>query len=461
MGMMENSRILGGRYALTTLGSWSLVFLVAFEAMAVTTVMPIVTEDLDGRALYSLAFAATFAASVVGMVAGGAWADRRGPARPILVAIAVFTLGLVIAGTATSMAVFIAARFLQGLGGGGMTVALYVLVAKVYPAVLHPKIFGAFASAWILPSLIGPFVAGVVADVLSWHWVFLGVVALVVVATALMVPVVRGVPVVRVDEPVSGRSHDVLRIGAAIVVAVSVVGLSTSAEVGGVTAWVLAPVTVVVIGVSLRALLPSGTYLARAGLPAAVLLCGAAGATFLGTEVYLPLLLHDRYGLPAWLSGITLTAGAIAWALASAVQGRLGDRLTHRTAVRAGGVLLAAGAMSELVTAAFGLSPVLAAVGWFVAGAGMGTLYPRISTLVLAYSVPGEEGFNSAAKSIADAVGGSMALAVAGLIFGALTGAGERTPFVGTLGFTSLLAVWAVLVAVRVGAADPVAAPAS
>jgi MFS family permease len=459
MGMMEKLRILGGPYALTTLGSWSLVFLVAFEAMAVTTVMPVVTEDLDGRALYSLAFAAMFAASVVGMVAGGAWADRRGPTRPILVAIAVFALGLVIAGTATSMAVFIAARFLQGLGGGGMTVALYVLVAKVYPAVLHPKIFGAFASAWILPSLIGPFVAGVVADVLSWHWVFLGVVGLVVVATALIVPVVRVVPVVR-DHTTTGRSSDVLRIGAAAVVAVSVVGLSSSGEIGGVIVWVLAPVTVIVIGVALRGLLPPGTYRARAGLPAAVLLCAAAGATFLGTEVYLPLLLHDRYGLPAWLSGITLTAGAIAWALASAVQGRLGDRLTHRIAVRAGGVLLAIGAMSELVTAAFGLSPVLAAVGWFVAGAGMGTLYPRISTLVLAYSVPGEEGFNSAAKSIADAVGGSMALAVAGLIFGALAGAGERTPFVGTLGFTSLLAVWAVLVAVRVGAADPVPAPA-
>ena len=86
------------------------------------------------------------------------------------------------------MGVFVAGRFLQGLGAGGQTVALYVLIAKVYPPVTHIRIFGAFASAWVLPSMVGPFAAGVVADVLSWHWVFLGVVVLVAVATAMIAP---------------------------------------------------------------------------------------------------------------------------------------------------------------------------------------------------------------------------------------------------------------------------------
>ncbi len=55
---------------------------------------------------------------------------------------------------------------------------------------------------------------------------------------------------------------------------------------------------------------------------------------FFGTEVYLPLPLQERYGLPAWLSGITLTAAAVAWALASAVQGRLDERLPAAVAMR-------------------------------------------------------------------------------------------------------------------------------
>ena len=69
-----------------------------------------------------------------------------------------------------------------------MTVALYVVIARVYPPVLHPKIFAAFSAAWVIPSLVGPFAAGIVAQLLSWHWVFLGVVGLVVPALLMIVP---------------------------------------------------------------------------------------------------------------------------------------------------------------------------------------------------------------------------------------------------------------------------------
>lgn len=434
--------VLQKAYVLPTVGAWSLVFLAAFESLAVTTIMPIVTADLDGRGLYALAFSSTLAAGVVGMVGIGSWADRRGPAVPLFTAIAVFALGLAIAGTAVSMPVFVAARFLQGLGAGGMTVALYVLVAMVYPAALHIKIFGAFASAWVLPSMVGPVVAGFVADTLSWHWVFLGVVALVAVAAALMLPAVRGRDRSAADR-VPASAADARRVAEAAVVAVGVVVLSS---LGETKTWWLAPVAVVAIGFALRHLVPPGTYRMRAGLPATVVLCGVAGGVFFGTEVYLPLLLHDRYGLPTWLSGITLTAAAIAWALASAVQGRLGDKLDPGTAIRAGAVLLAGGAALELATVVLHLHPVVAGVGWFSAGAGMGTLYPRISTLVLALSKPGEEGFNTAAKSISDAVGGSASLAFAGLLF-------TVVPFTGPFVFTTLLGVVTVLVGIKVARA--------
>ena len=91
-------------------------------------------------------------------------------------------LGLLIAGTSVSMPVLVAGRLVQGLGGGALTVSLYVLVARIYPGALHPKIFAAFSAAWVIPSLVGPFAAGIVAQVFSWHWVFLGVVGLVIPA---------------------------------------------------------------------------------------------------------------------------------------------------------------------------------------------------------------------------------------------------------------------------------------
>jgi MFS family permease len=143
--------------------------------------------------------------------------------------------------------------------------------------------------------------------------------------------------------------------------------------------------------------------------------------------------------------------------LASAVQARVGARLRPVTALRIGAVLLTAGTVTALFAAALHLPPVVVAVGWFVGGAGMGTLYPQLSTLVLAYSEPGREGFNTAAKSITDAVGGSTSLALTGLLFATVTAA----PFVAVLAFTSAIALTVMALAGRAGSQDRAAATIS
>src|SRR3954453_8878653 len=189
--------LLSPRYRFATVGMVSLVFLAAFEALAVATIMPTVSAELHARAWFSAAFSATLAASVVGMVAGGLWSDRTGPRLPLLASVAVFAFGLLLAGLAPDIGLFVAARFLQGLGAGAMTVALYVVVARIYDPVDHPRIFGAFAAAWVVPSMIGPTVAGLVQEAAGWRWVFLGVVALAVAATVMLLPGLRDL----VDHP--------------------------------------------------------------------------------------------------------------------------------------------------------------------------------------------------------------------------------------------------------------------
>jgi MFS family permease len=420
------------RYTWTTIGAFSLVFLAAFESLAVTTIMPLVTVDLHGRSLYSLAFAATLATSVVGTVAGGGWSDRAGPARPLFVAIGTFTAGLLVAGTAGSMTVFVAGRALQGFGAGGIAVALYVVVAKVYPPAMHARVFGLLAAAWVVPSLVGPFVAGAVAETWSWHWVFLGVVILVALATAAIAPSVKDL---RSSAP---EKWALRKIAASVVVAGAVLALSLdTAE------WITVPVALIAIAAAIGPLVPPGTLRGHPGLPAAILLCLAAGATFFGSEVYLPLLLQERYGEPVWLSGLALTAAAISWSAASHLQSRFRDRLSDRRAMLLGTLLLAGGVTAELLTALLSLPAPAVGAGWFVAGAGMGTIYPRLAALVLAYSKPGEEGFNSAAKNMGDSLGGSVSLALTGLLFAA---GSYSTVFT----FTTLIGAAGVLVALRV-----------
>jgi len=86
--------LLSPRYRWATIGMVSLIFLAAFEALAVTTIMPTVSADLDGRAWFSAAFSVTLAASVVGMVAGGMWADYM-PLKLWGAAVGIVSLGTV------------------------------------------------------------------------------------------------------------------------------------------------------------------------------------------------------------------------------------------------------------------------------------------------------------------------------------------------------------------------------
>lgn len=440
-------------YSWVTVGTCALVFLAAFESLAVTTIMPVVSRELNGGNLYALAFAGPLATGVIGMVGAGNWSDRRGPALPLYTSVALFVAGLLVAGTSASMPMLVAGRLVQGLGGGALTVALYVLVARFYPGTLHARIFAAFSAAWVVPSLVGPFAAGAVAQVFSWHWVFLGVVGLVIPALAMIMPVLRGL------EPAEANASEeavppwaVARLGWAAVAALAVLGLNLSADLS-VPAFPPANALLAVAAVSLallavRPLVPAGTLTARRGLPSVILARGLAAASFFGAEVYLPYLLIDQYRFPPTLAGVTLTGGALAWAGAAAVQGRMGPRLPHRSAVQAGSSMVLGAILLALATAGLHWPAAVAIAGWVLAGGGMGLLYPRLSVMTLALSSKENEGFNSSAMSIADSLGGALSLAATGIVFAAFTTTGQS--FAGVFAFTASLGVAAVLVAPRV-----------
>jgi MFS family permease len=454
--------ILQRPYLLVTVGACALVFLAAFESLAVTTVMPVVSRELGGAGLYALAFAGPLATGVIGMVGAGNWSDRRGPVGPLLASVAVFALGLLVAGTAGTMWAVVAGRLVQGLGGGAMTVALYVVVARVYPAVLHPRIFAAFSAAWVVPSLVGPFAAGLVAQLASWHWVFLGVVVLVLPALAMLFPALRGVRSGNASGNGSANGSGSAdgpgpagspvpwalgRLAWAALAALAVLGLNLSSGLP-VAGPLLAGAAIVIALLAVRPLVPRGTLTARRGLPSVILIRGLVAAGFFGAEVYLPYLLVERYAFSPTFAGLTLTGGALAWAAASGVQSRLGGRLGSPVAVQIGSVLVLLAIALALVTTALGWSAAVAIAGWVLAGGGMGLMYPRLSVMTLALSTPDTEGFNSSAMSISDSLGGALALAATGIVFTAFTT--TAASFAGVFVLTAVIAAAAVAIAPRV-----------
>ncbi|WP_244971470.1 MFS transporter [Paramicrobacterium chengjingii] len=432
----EAAGILNRRYRWVTTGTVALVFFSAFESLAVTTVMPVVSADLNGEALYALAFAGPLATGIIGMVGAGTWADRRGPVVPLYASVAAFVIGLLIAGVAWTMDLFVVGRLVQGLGGGGLTVALYVVVARVFPAELHPKVFAAFAAAWVIPSLVGPFISGIVAETLSWHWVFLGVVGLVIVALAMIIPSLRSIERTHGD----GARFPARRLVLATLAAGGVLGLSLLGRLPTV-GWPLALGFGALAVIAVARLMPRGVLRATHGLPSVIALRGLAAAAFIGAEVYVPYLLTREYAFSPSVAGLALTFAALSWSGASTVQGRIGLRLESVVFVRIGALLILVSTVTAALTAALHLSPVVLIIGWTIAGAGMGLVYPRTSIMVLTYSTTVDQGFNSSAMSIADSLGGALALAVTGILF---TVAGS--------GLWAFAAVFALAVVLSIGA---------
>src|SRR6476620_5600373 len=174
-----------------TVGLVLTITLVAFEALAVSTVMPTVARELHGIELYGWVFTAFVLGSLIGIVVSGGLIDRRGLGQPFAIGLALFAAGLVVGGLAPSMGVLIGARAVQGLGAGSIPPIAYVAIGRSLPERLRPQMFATLSTAWILPGVVGPALAGLVGETLGWRWVFLGLLPLIVVSASIAFPAVR------------------------------------------------------------------------------------------------------------------------------------------------------------------------------------------------------------------------------------------------------------------------------
>ncbi|MGW4468094.1 MFS transporter [Nonomuraea sp. NPDC004354] len=397
-----------------TAGLVALVSLVAFEYIAVAIAMPVVAREFGGLHLYGLAFSGAMAAAVVGTVLGGRWADVKGPSAPLWTGAAGFTGGLLVAGLATSMEMLIAGRLVQGFGGALVNVALYVVVARVYPEESHPKIFSLFATAWVVPSMVGPAVVGLVVGTLGWRWVFLLVPALTVVAALILARGLAGQPVT------GGQAAPAPGLGGKVAwAALTAVGAGLM-QYGSDGRLPLLLAGLALLLFALPKLLPAGTLRAARGLPAVVALRGLTAAAFFAAEVIVPLMLINERGMSPLLAGFALTGGALTWSFASWLQGRevfgRSVNLFGGTAAVALGILLMGAVTFDAVPVA------LAYPSWIITGFGMGLVYPTLSVLTLELSRPGEQGVNSSALQVGESVFSVVSVAVTSALF---AGAGQ------------------------------------
>src|ERR1700749_2488902 len=361
-----------------TVGLVLAVTLVASEALAIATVLPVVSRELGDLRLYGWVFSAFMLSSLIGIVVAGTLADRVPLGRPMLAGLALFAAGLVIGGTAPSMAVLVAGRAVQGLGAGVVPAVAYVAISRGYPDDCRPRMFAVLSTAWVVPGLVGPAIAALVADAVGWRWVFLGLLPLVAAAGLLATLALRGVP-----RPVatgrSGRPYlPVLGVGAGAGVALASI---SSGRLPVLIAGALAGGVLLVV--SLRRLTPPGTLSARRGLPATILSRGLLTCSFFAGDAYVPYAITTVRHAPTALGALALTAATMTWTAGSWVQARWITRLGPRRLVRLGGGLGFAGLVLMTITLLPSVPPELGIVAWAIAGFGIGQAYAPLSIATL------------------------------------------------------------------------------
>ena len=397
-----------------TLGLVMTITLIASEALSVVTIMPQVARDLHGLRLYGWVFSAFMLASVVGIVAAGREADRRGPAQPYIAGLVLFAAGLLVGGLAPSMPVLVAGRALQGLGAGAVPSVGYVAIGRSLPDRLRPRMMAVLSTAWVLPGLFGPALAAEVARQFGWRWVFLGLLPLVLGAGPLALPALLRLGRATVERQGSEehRLADAIRttIGTGLFLA-GLSGLAGSAPAIGVVAAALG----VAVGFPpLRRLLPAGTLAGRPGLPATILNRGLLTFAFFGADAFVTLSITTARHRSSFLASLAVTGATLTWTVGAWIQARLGVRTGGRRLVRGGLLLILIGIVGEATALRSPVPVSVAVAAWAVAGLGIGLAYAPLSLIMLREAPEGREGWASASLNLSDVLGTALGVGVGG-----------------------------------------------
>lgn len=406
-----------------TLGLVLTVTFIASESLAIVTVMPVVARDLHGLSLYGWVFSSFMLASLVGIVVAGRDADRHGPGRPYVMGLVLFTAGLLVAGTAPSMAVLVLGRTLQGLGAGAVPAVAYVAIGRSLPASMQARMMAVLSTAWVVPGIVGPGLAAEVAHLFSWRWVFLGIVPLVGLAGPMALPALLRLGRPEAEAATEHRVVDGIRTAAG---AALLLGALTSTNVFEGIGLALAGL---VVGFhSLRRLLPPGTFTAHRGLPATILSRGLLTFAFFGADAYVTLTITTVRHHGTVMAGAVVTVSTLAWAAASWLQARLSTRWEGRRMIRLGLLCVLLATLGMIWQLRQGVPVVEGFVAWTVAGFGMGLAYAPLSLMMLREAPSGLEGWASASLNLADVLGialgvgfGGAAVAAASRHAGAVT----------------------------------------
>lgn len=412
-------------------------FMVGLDALVVTTALPTMHTQLGASSAvlawtvsaYSLAFAAL-------ILTGSALGDRLGRRRVFLLGLGLFTAASAACALAPSAALLIAARAVQGAGGGLAVPLTLVLIVEAYPAARRGTVIGIWGALTGLAVGIGPLVGGAIVQGLAWQWVFW-----VNVPIGVLVLAVGGRRLAESHGPTRTLDPVGLALAAGAVTAL-VDGLLRGPQIG----WSAPEVLVVLLAaVALGAafagweartpapMLPRG-LLRRPGFAGALAARAGLAASLFGGSFLVPQYLQLERGYSPLTVGLALLPWTMPIVAIAPRAGRLADRVGERTLIVAGlGVQAAAFTLLAAIATTTASYPQLLGP-LLLAGIGSGLAFPTTASAALRAAPPTQLGPASGISATIQQLGGVLGVATAVAVFTGLGGYRSPQTFINGLG---------------------------
>ena len=396
------------------------MFLFALDQTVVGTALPKISTELNGQSLYTWAFTIYLLTSTISGPIYGKLSDLYGR-RPIFIwAVGLFLVASILAGISREMWQFVAARGLQGLGGGAVFPIALAVIADLYPPAERAKYGALFGAVFGVSSVLGPLIGGGLADTLGWPWIFfvnvpLGLVSLVICWRLLP----------KIKNPEGGRNIDY--IGAALFAAAIgpiLVGLSNKTGKDWSDPWVGGAMLIgfVLLAVFLFWETKAADPIVRLSLfrirnvAISVVAMAMVSFGFLGAIVFLPQWFQVVKGLSALESGFNLLPLVASLIVGATITGQIAAKTgKYRLVIVGAMVVLAAGLFLMTSLTADTELPVVW-VWMAIVGLGIGPSFAVFTALVQNSVEPRVVGVATSSLTFFQQIGGTVGLTIVGTI---------------------------------------------
>lgn len=395
------------------------MFLGAVEGTVVTTAIPTIVKDLQGFEIISSVFSVYLLTSAIATPIYGKLSDLYGRKNMLSIGIIIFLIGSFLCGLSQTMYMLIGARAVQGIGAGAIFTVTYTIIGDVFTLEERPKIQGIISSVWGIASLVGPFLGGILIDLLSWHWIFFinlpfGIISVVLIQRNL-------------DEVFEKKKHSIdfagiITLSLAMVIFLNIFLSNEDMSSSNNLFILLSVIATVILLVAFciierkakEPIIPFDIFTKTSSI--VNLISFLASAILMGSDVYLPIYIQNVLGYSAKISGLSLAPMSFAWLIAAVILGKCIVKFGGKIVILISNVILLI-STALLPTLNAESSILLVIIYAFIMGFGFGGAFTTLTIIIQESVEYNKRGAATAANSLLKTIGQTIGVSIFGSIF--------------------------------------------